>query len=81
MEGGAGALRGDRAPRPRRGPGVRPPPTGLVRPLPPDLTPKARLAEGAAIRDTKDRDAGYITADQAQWRSFLTAVKAGRFQA
>nr|WP_246869195.1 DUF397 domain-containing protein [Saccharopolyspora sp. ASAGF58] len=33
------------------------------------------------MRDTKDRDAGYITADQAQWRSFLPAVKAGRFQA
>ncbi|WP_190817816.1 DUF397 domain-containing protein [Saccharopolyspora pogona] len=40
-----------------------------------------RLAGGAAIRDTKDRDAGYITADRAQWRSFLTAVKAERFQA
>ncbi|MCI2420971.1 DUF397 domain-containing protein [Saccharopolyspora sp. K220] len=34
---------------------------------------------GAAIRDTKNRASGFITADPAQWQSFLTAVKNGRF--
>jgi uncharacterized protein DUF397 len=38
-----------------------------------------RVGDGAAVRDTKDRGAGYFTATGAQWRSFLSAVKAGRF--
>lgn len=40
-----------------------------------------RTEDGAAVRDTKDRDAGYFTADRQQWGNFLAAVKAGRFQA
>ncbi|MDA3644946.1 DUF397 domain-containing protein [Saccharopolyspora indica] len=37
------------------------------------------LAGGAAVRDTKDRAAGYFTADRRQWSAFITAVKADRF--
>lgn len=36
---------------------------------------------GAAVRDSKDRAAGYFTASAEQWRLFVTAVKAGRFEA
>ncbi|MBB5156621.1 DUF397 domain-containing protein [Saccharopolyspora phatthalungensis] len=35
----------------------------------------------AAVRDSKDRAAGYFTTTAQQWRLFVTAVKAGRFQA
>lgn len=38
-----------------------------------------RVAGGAAVRDTKDRDAGYFTATREQWRSFVTAVQQDRF--
>ncbi|MDR7301047.1 DUF397 domain-containing protein [Haloactinomyces albus] len=38
-----------------------------------------RVAEGAAVRDTKDRAAGYFTADRAQWSAFVAAIKADRF--
>ncbi|MDI2027797.1 DUF397 domain-containing protein [Saccharopolyspora sp. TS4A08] len=34
---------------------------------------------GAAVRDTKDRTAGYFTTTSSQWGTFLTALKAGRF--
>ncbi|MBA8827034.1 hypothetical protein FHX42_004418 [Saccharopolyspora lacisalsi] len=38
-------------------------------------------APGAVVvRDTKDRAAGYFTADARQWRSFLSAVRAGRYE-
>ncbi|MEV6234800.1 DUF397 domain-containing protein [Saccharopolyspora shandongensis] len=40
----------------------------------------APTAVGAAVRDSKDRDAGYFTTTGQQWRLFVTAVKAGRFQ-
>lgn len=36
------------------------------------------LAEGAAVRDSKDRAAGYFVADRAQWSAFIAAVKGGR---
>ena len=36
-----------------------------------------RVGSGAAVRDTKDRAAGYLTASGAAWRSFLTTVKSG----
>ncbi|MEU6270644.1 DUF397 domain-containing protein [Saccharopolyspora shandongensis] len=39
-----------------------------------------RAAVGAAVRDSKDRDAGYFTTTGQQWRLFVTAIKAGRFQ-
>ncbi|GAA4612052.1 DUF397 domain-containing protein [Saccharopolyspora hordei] len=38
------------------------------------------LADGAAVRDSKDRAAGYFVADQAQWSAFIAAIKAGRFE-
>ncbi|PKW13152.1 DUF397 domain-containing protein [Saccharopolyspora spinosa] len=38
------------------------------------------LADGAAVRDSKDRAAGHFTADRAQWSTFVAAVKADRFQ-
>ncbi|MER7077701.1 protein of unknown function [Saccharopolyspora kobensis] len=37
------------------------------------------LADGAAVRDTKDRGAGYFVADRGQWSAFIAAVKADRF--
>ncbi|MER7016035.1 DUF397 domain-containing protein [Saccharopolyspora sp. NPDC000359] len=37
------------------------------------------LADGAAVRDTKDRAGGYFVADRGQWVAFIGAVKAGRF--
>ncbi|MDA3644945.1 DUF397 domain-containing protein [Saccharopolyspora indica] len=37
------------------------------------------LASGAAVRDTKDRAAGYFVADREQWSAFVAAVKADRF--
>ncbi|GAB3694930.1 DUF397 domain-containing protein [Saccharopolyspora tripterygii] len=38
-----------------------------------------RLGDCAAVRDTKDREGGYVTADRTQWASFLDAVKSDRF--
>ncbi|MFB9569495.1 DUF397 domain-containing protein [Saccharopolyspora hordei] len=38
------------------------------------------VADGAAVRDSKDRAAGYFVADQAQWSAFIAAIKAGRFE-
>ncbi|SDQ20835.1 DUF397 domain-containing protein [Actinopolyspora saharensis] len=39
-----------------------------------------RIPHGAAVRDTKDRGLGYVTADRKQWQAFLAAVKTGRFE-
>ncbi len=38
-----------------------------------------RIGDGAAVRDTKDRSAGYFTTTGAQWRAFVNAVKVDRF--
>ncbi len=38
-----------------------------------------RVVGGAAVRDTKDRGAGYITVGSAQWSSFLASLKSGSF--
>ncbi|MBB5159983.1 DUF397 domain-containing protein [Saccharopolyspora phatthalungensis] len=38
-----------------------------------------RIDNGAAVRDTKDRAAGYFTTTAAQWSAFIDAVKSGRF--
>lgn len=38
-----------------------------------------RLDDGAAVRDTKNRAAGYFTATRAQWDTFINSLKAGRF--
>jgi hypothetical protein len=35
---------------------------------------------GAAVRDTKDRAAGYFVATATQWADFVAAVKGGRFE-
>lgn len=40
-----------------------------------------RAADGAAIRDTKNRAAGYFTTTPAQWTAFLNAIKTGRYDA
>lgn len=34
---------------------------------------------GAAVRDTKDRDGGYITIAPEGWADFMDAVKSDRF--
>ncbi|GAA4884084.1 DUF397 domain-containing protein [Saccharopolyspora cebuensis] len=39
-----------------------------------------RVAEGAAVRDTKDRAAGYFTTTGPQWSAFLGAIKTGRYE-
>ncbi|GAA2341458.1 hypothetical protein GCM10009854_17390 [Saccharopolyspora halophila] len=39
-----------------------------------------RSAEGAAVRDTKDRAAGFIAVDGEQWGAFVGAIKNGRFE-
>lgn len=38
-----------------------------------------RAGDGAAVRDSKDRAAGYFTATGPQWTEFLSALKRGRF--
>ncbi len=38
-----------------------------------------RLPHGAAVRDTKNRAAGHFAATTAQWSTFVTALKAGRY--
>ncbi|MHA6797820.1 DUF397 domain-containing protein [Bounagaea algeriensis] len=37
------------------------------------------IGGGAAVRDTKNRAAGHLTTDRAQWQAFITAVKTDRF--
>ncbi|WP_184729264.1 DUF397 domain-containing protein [Saccharopolyspora phatthalungensis] len=39
-----------------------------------------RIGDGAAVRDTKDRAAGYFTASAGQWSAFIAAVKGDRFE-
>ncbi|MDA3627758.1 DUF397 domain-containing protein [Saccharopolyspora sp. WRP15-2] len=36
-------------------------------------------ADEVGVRDTKDRDGGLLAVDQQQWRAFLAAVRAERF--
>ncbi|GAB2734122.1 hypothetical protein GCM10027174_03590 [Salinifilum aidingensis] len=38
-----------------------------------------RIADGAAVRDTKNREAGHLTTTRQQWHTFLHAVKTDRF--
>ncbi|GAB3554621.1 hypothetical protein J2S53_003527 [Actinopolyspora lacussalsi] len=38
-----------------------------------------RVADGAAVRDTKDRSAGHFTTTGTQWTAFIDAVKSDRF--
>jgi hypothetical protein len=36
-------------------------------------------ADGVAVRDSKDRDGGFLVVDGAAWNGFLSTVKRGRF--
>ena len=38
------------------------------------------VADGAAVRDSKDRAAGYLVASRPQWLAFVKALKTGRFR-
>ncbi|GAA4869565.1 DUF397 domain-containing protein [Saccharopolyspora cebuensis] len=38
-----------------------------------------RVADGAAVRDTKNRATGYFTTTGPQWAAFLGAIKTGRY--
>ncbi|NYH79051.1 hypothetical protein FHR84_002385 [Actinopolyspora biskrensis] len=38
-----------------------------------------RICDGAAVRDTKDRAAGYLTTTERQWRTSVPALEADRF--
>ncbi|GAB3280725.1 DUF397 domain-containing protein [Parasphingorhabdus pacifica] len=38
-----------------------------------------RCGDGAAVRDTKDRAAGYITTTGPRWTDFVHAVKTGTY--
>jgi hypothetical protein len=40
-----------------------------------------RTANGAAVRDTKDRTAGYFNVGNRDWAAFIAGIKAGRFDA
>ncbi|RKT86192.1 protein of unknown function [Saccharopolyspora antimicrobica] len=37
------------------------------------------IHDGAAVRDTKNRSAGYFTATADQWQTFMNAIKGGKF--
>ncbi|PRW62951.1 DUF397 domain-containing protein [Actinopolyspora mortivallis] len=39
-----------------------------------------RVGDGAAVRDTKNRELGYFTTTRQQWTTFLDAVKNNRFE-
>ncbi|QIZ35818.1 DUF397 domain-containing protein [Saccharopolyspora sp. ASAGF58] len=39
------------------------------------------VGDGVAVRDTKNRAAGYFTTTSAQWAAFVAAVKADKFGA
>lgn len=36
---------------------------------------------GAAVRDTKDRSAGFFATSPEQWANFVSAIKSDRFPA
>ncbi|MER7011411.1 DUF397 domain-containing protein [Saccharopolyspora sp. NPDC000359] len=44
-----------------------------------DCVEVGRVGGGAAVRDTKNRAAGYLTTGREQWTAFVAAVKDGRF--
>ncbi|GAA2783563.1 DUF397 domain-containing protein [Saccharopolyspora taberi] len=44
-----------------------------------DCVEVGRLGGGAAVRDTKNRAAGYFTTTGRQWQNFLTALKNGNY--
>lgn len=44
-----------------------------------DCVEVGRVADGAAVRDTKDRTAGHLTPNRAQWAAFIAAIKSDRY--
>ncbi|MBB5153039.1 hypothetical protein BJ970_000573 [Saccharopolyspora phatthalungensis] len=44
-----------------------------------DCVEVGRCGDGAAVRDSKHRAAGFFTVPGAQWRLFIAGVRAGRF--
>ncbi|MGP4016343.1 DUF397 domain-containing protein [Saccharopolyspora sp. 5N708] len=44
-----------------------------------DCVEVGRAGDGAAVRDSKHRAAGYFTVSDVQWRSFIAGVRTGRF--
>ncbi|MFI0463886.1 DUF397 domain-containing protein [Saccharopolyspora sp. NPDC003752] len=44
-----------------------------------DCVEVGRFGDGAAVRDSKNRAAGYFAVSGGQWRSFVAGVRAGRF--
>ena len=44
----------------------------------PDCVEVGRTADGAAVRETKKRSAGYITVSRSQWTAFLNTIKTNR---
>lgn len=44
-----------------------------------DCVEVGRVGDDAAVRDTKDRAAGYFTASRQQWQVFVAAIKADKF--
>ncbi|SDP97086.1 protein of unknown function [Actinopolyspora xinjiangensis] len=44
-----------------------------------DCVEVGHTPNGAAVRDTKDRSAGYFTTTGQQWAAFIDAVKSNRF--
>ncbi|MEV0055552.1 DUF397 domain-containing protein [Saccharopolyspora shandongensis] len=46
-----------------------------------DCVEVGRIGSGAAVRDTKDRAAGYFATTPDQWANFVSAIKSGRFSA
>lgn len=44
-----------------------------------DCVEVGRINEGAAVRDTKDRAAGYFATTSQQWSCFVSAIKSGRY--
>ncbi|MEV0699403.1 DUF397 domain-containing protein [Saccharopolyspora sp. NPDC050389] len=44
-----------------------------------DCVEVGRFGDGAAVRDSKHRTAGYLAVSGDQWRSFVAGVRAGRF--
>ncbi|MBB5159437.1 DUF397 domain-containing protein [Saccharopolyspora phatthalungensis] len=46
-----------------------------------DCVEVGRVGDDTAVRDTKDRAAGYFTTTAGQWSAFVDAIKGGRFGA
>ncbi|MEY8039145.1 MULTISPECIES: DUF397 domain-containing protein [Saccharopolyspora] len=45
-----------------------------------DCVEVGRVDDGAAVRDSKNRAAGYFSVSGTQWESFLAGIKSGRYE-